>query len=443
MIDKSKIPNEALEVLDTLKENRYDSFLVGGCVRDLILNRIPKDWDVTTSALPEQVISLFSHVIPTRIQHGTVTVLMNNIPFEVTTFRTDGNYSDNRRPDSVQFGVSIFDDVSRRDFTINSMLFDGEQIVDYYAGLNDLEKRMIRTVGHPWVRYQEDALRMMRCIRFSCQLGFTIEEKTLEAIKDECESIKNVSWERIRDELVKILMSDRPVQGIRLLQKSGLLKYILPELEACVGFDQQNYHHRNDVFEHILKVLDATDSRLNLRLSALLHDIAKPKTFSIGEDGVGHFYSHHIIGAEMSMEILKRFKFDNETINNVYILVKEHMARYPKLRSGSTKKLINRLGKHNIDDFIDLQLADIIGSKPPYEFDNVIDLKREIKHILEAKEPLSVKDLAVNGYDLIEIGIEPGKRMGQILNGLLEIVLKSPELNTREYLLDIVRREYN
>lgn len=440
MINNSKLPREALEVLTTLKENGHESYLVGGCVRDLCLGQAPKDWDLTTMALPEQVIGLFDHVIPTGFQHGTVTVLVNNTPIEVTTFRSDGNYSDSRRPDSVQFGHSIEEDISRRDFTINGLLYDGEKVIDYYTGLDDLKQKIIRTIGNAGARYAEDALRMMRCIRLSSQLGFQIENYTFDSIQASAELIKSVSWERIRDELVKTLLSDRASEGINLFSKSGLMQYILPELQLCIGFEQRNYHHRKDVFEHILKVIDATPSSLNVKLAALLHDVAKPQTFSISEDGVGHFYQHHVVGAEMTEEILKRFKFDNNTIENVRTLVREHMSRYPKLRQGSIKKLINRLGKDNVDDFINLQLADIIGSKPPFDFDTVIDLKREIKRVLEADEPLSVKDLAINGDDLIDIGIQPGRRMGEILHELLQIVLESPELNTKNYLLDVVRQ---
>ncbi|MHB8126585.1 MAG: CCA tRNA nucleotidyltransferase [Desulfitobacteriaceae bacterium] len=437
MIYNSKLPREALEVLTTLKENGHESYLVGGCVRDLCLGKAPKDWDLTTMALPEQVIGLFDHVIPTELQHGTVTVLVNNTPIEVTTFRSDGNYSDGRSPDSVQFGHSIEEDISRRDFTINGLLYDGEKVIDYYTGLDDLKQKIIRTIGNAGARYAEDALRMMRGIRLSSQLGFQIEKYTFDSIQASAELIKSVSWERIRDELVKTLLSDRASEGINLFTKSGLMQYILPELQLSIGFEQRNYHHRKDVFEHILKVIDATPSSLNVRLAALLHDVAKPQTFSISEDGVGHFYQHHVVGAGMTEEILKRFKFDNNTIENVRTLVREHMSRYPKLRQGSIKKLINRLGKDNVDDFINLQLADIIGSKPPFDFDTVIDLKREIKRVLEAEEPLSVKDLAINGDDLIDIGIQPGRRMGEILHELLQIVLESPELNTKNYLLDV------
>ncbi len=436
MIDKTKILDEASDVLNNLKRLGYESYLVGGCVRDLCLCKDPKDWDLTTNATPEQVMSIFDHTIPTGIEHGTVTVLMNGVPVEITTFRSDGKYSDNRRPDWVKFGVTIEEDVSRRDFTINGLLYDGEKVIDFYNGLEDLKKGIVKSIGNAGDRYREDALRMMRAIRFSSQFGFTIESNTFQQIRVWGERIQQVSQERIRDELVKILLSDSPSEGVILLEEAGLLASILPELQACVGFNQQNYHHRKNVFEHTLKVLDSTPNGLNIRLAALLHDIAKPVTFSLGEDGVGHFYQHHVVGADMSTEILKRFKFDNNTIENVRILVREHMARYSKLREGSIKKLIVRLGENNVVDFINLQLADIIGSKPPFDFEGVIDLKREIQRILEAKEPLKVKDLAINGDDLIGMGIKPGKEMGKILNELLQSVMDNPELNNRGYLLD-------
>ena len=453
MIDKNKIPIDAIEVLNILKQNGYSAYLVGGCVRDLCLGKEPKDYDICTSAIPEKVMNIFKpthNVIETGLKHGTITLIADHlyiknalrIPIEVTTFRSDGDYSNGRRPDSVKFGVTVQEDVSRRDFTINGLLYDSEKVIDYVGGLKDLKNKTICAVGDPWDRYQDDHLRMMRCIRFACQLNFNIEEYTFLAIKYKCSLIKNISQERIKDELCKILLSDRPAEGIQLLEKSGLLQYILPELQECVGFDQHNYHHRKNVFDHILKVLDATPCSLNLRLASLLHDIGKPKTFTIDENNIGHFYSHHIVGFDMSEEILKRLKFDNNTIDNVRILVREHMSRYPKLRTNSIKKLINRVGKNNIDDLINLQIADIIGSKPPYEFEDIINLKKEIQRVLDAKEPLSVKDLAINGHDLMSVGIQPGKRMGEILNELVEIVLKDPELNIKEKLLEIVKNDF-
>lgn len=439
MIDKGKIPNEALYVLNKLKANDFESYICGGAVRDLILGRDAKDWDITTKALPEEVMQLFDHTIPTGIDHGTITVMINGIPLEATTFRADGNYSDNRKPDSVKFGVSVLEDVQRRDFTINGLLYDGEKVLDLVNGLDDLKSGIIRAIGKPFDRFSDDALRQMRCIRFSSQLGFKIEHRTFTDIKSCNILIQKISQERIRDELIKILLSDRPSEGIKLLSDSGLLQYILPELQSCVGFDQHNKYHRKNIFDHILKVLESTPSVLNVRLAALFHDISKPEMFTIGGDNIGHFYSHHKVGADKTREIMKRLKFDNETTDNVCILVYEHMSRFRKIRERSIKKLLRRLGEHNVDDLINLQIADIIGCKPPYNFEDVILLKNELKRIIETKEPISVKQLAVNGHDLIELGIKPSKEMGEILNKLLQIVMDNPEINTKEKLLKIIK----
>ena len=439
MIDKSKIINEAFYVLNKLYEHKYESFLVGGCIRNMLLEKDVKDWDVTTQAKPSEVINIFEkehHVIPTGIKHGTVTVIINEIPIEITTYRTDGEYSNNRHPDSVKFFSIVKDDVDRRDFTINGLLYNGHDVVDCVGGLKDLNQRKIRAIGNADDRFSEDSLRMMRCIRFSCQLGFDIVKSTIQSIERNAELIKNVSKERIRDELIKILMSDKPSKGIGLLAKTNLLKYILPELQICVGFNQHNKHHNKNVFNHILKVLENTPAVLNLRLAALFHDVSKPETFSMDENG-GHFYSHHKVGADKTREIMKRLKFDNETIDNVCILVYEHMSRFPKLREGSVKKLLRRLEKHNVEDLINLMIADIIGSKPPYDFENVVLLKNELKRIIETKEPIAINQLAINGHDLIELGIKPGKRMGKILNELLQLAMDKPEMNTKDQLLSI------
>ena len=440
MIDKSKIIDEAFYVLNELKANGYDTFLVGGCIRNMLLSKSVKDFDITTQANPEEVMDIFKGkytVLPTGIDHGTVTVMVNKMPIEVTTFRVDGEYSNGRKPDSVEFIRNVKDDVDRRDFTINGLLYNGSDIIDYVGGLSDLNNKKIRAIGNADDRFKDDALRMMRCIRFSCQLGFNIVKSTIQSIERNTELIKNVSWERIHDELIKILMSDKPSKGIGLLAKTNLLKYILPELQSCVGFDQYNKHHNKNVFSHILKVLENTPAVLNLRLAALFHDIGKPMCFTMDENNQGHFYLHHKIGADKTREIMKRLKFDNETIDNVCILVYNHMARYPKLCEGSVKKLLRRLGEHNVDDLINLQIADIIGSKPPFDFENVVLLKNELKRIIETKEPIAVNQLAINGYDLIELGVKPGKRMGEIINELLLLVMDKPEMNTKDQLLPI------
>lgn len=437
IINKDLIPIEVLSVLYDLQGKGYVSYLVGGCVRDLILGKTPKDYDICTVATPDEIKIVFKNtkVIDTGLKYGTVTVLFNKVPIEVTTFRKDGNYSDGRRPDKVKFGTSILQDVERRDFTMNGLLFDGNKIYDYIKGENDLKRKKINTIGKPDDRFKEDSLRMLRAIRFSCQLGFSINPDVLLSIRRNRDLIKNVSQERIRDELIKILLSDYAIKGVELLKATELLKLILPELDKCIGFDQKNKHHRKNIYNHIIKVLDSVPNNLEVRLAALLHDIAKPITFTLGEDGEGHFYSHHLEGYSMTKTILKRLKFDNETIEKVAILVKEHMSRYPKLRSASVKKLIGRVGKENIENLINLQIADIIGSKPPYDFKNIIELQQEIERVLNEKEPISLKDLAINGNDLIKIGMKPGKDIGSLLKFLLSLILETPEFNIKENLL--------
>lgn len=435
-----EIPKYVEQIINELMLQNHQAFLIGGCVRDMLLEKEPKDWDITTSATPNEIMSMFSHVVPTGEKHGTVTVIIENNPVEVTTFRKDGKYFDCRRPESDEFTKELIEDVARRDFTINTLALDiNSNLYDYYEGQNDLKNKIIRVVGNG-DRFKEDALRMLRAIRFSVQLGFIIEPKTEEYIKIYAHLINNISAERIRDELCKIIMSPNPDKGLITLQSLGLLKYIIPELEQTFGFNQHNINHDYDVFTHIVNVVKEVPQRLNVRLGALLHDIGKPISFSI-DNGKGHFYDHHIIGEKIALDIMKRLKFDNDITNSISILVKEHMSRYPRLRNISVKKLINRVGIENLEDLFDLQIADIIGAKHFYNQDHiqeVINLKNQVYDILNTKQPLTIKDLDINGYDLMDLGIKPGKEMGVILNNLLEKVLENPELNNKEELKKII-----
>lgn len=320
------IPNYVEYIMMHLEEYGHKTYLVGGGVRDIFNNKNPRDYDVTTSATPEQVIGLFKKVVPTGLKHGTVTVLTRDESVEVTTLRKDGIYKDNRHPEEVIYTTKLKDDVARRDFTINSIAIDLEgNVYDYFNGIKDIENKTIRAVGNPDERFNEDSLRMMRAIRFSAQHDFDIESETEESIRKNNYLLQAVSKERIRDELCKILLSDYPGYGIEMLERCKLLEFVIPELCECIGFDQRNIHHNKNVFEHIISVLNNSPKILNVRLAALLHDIAKPKTFSIDENGNGHFYGHHIDSAIMAEEILKRLKFDNKTIESVVILVREHM----------------------------------------------------------------------------------------------------------------------
>lgn len=443
------IPDDVRVIIDILKKEGYEAYTVGGCVRDSILKRDPQDWDITTNALPEHTIGIFKdkgiRVIETGLKHGTVTILINNIGYEVTTYRIEGQYSDNRHPDNVTFTTSLKEDLSRRDFTINAMAYnDGNGLTDYFNGMEDLNNKVIRSVGKADDRFKEDALRMLRAVRFSTQLGFQLDAEDLFiSIKRNAHLIKNISHERIREELCKILLSAKPSSGILALKKTNLLEYILPELMICIGFNQQNIHHDKDVFNHILAVLDNTPAKIEIRLAALLHDIGKPQSFTIDENNIGHFYGHHKKSADISREVLKRLKFDNKTIDTVSLLVYEHMSKFDKIKTSSIKKFMSRVGVQNLEDLFELQIADLKGSaKEFHDFSKVLDLKHKCQVILDEKQPLSIKDLNINGSDLIGLGIKQGKQIGEVLNMLLEMVLEDPELNDRKKLIEIINEMY-
>lgn len=332
-------------IINTLQENGYEAYIVGGAVRDSLLERKVNDWDITTSANPQEVVNIFENlgykIIPTGLKHGTVTILINSIGYEVTTFRVDGEYEDNRHPKEVKFTSNLREDLKRRDLTINAMAYNDKiGLVDYFYGLEDLNNKIIRCVGNSKDRFNEDSLRMLRCIRFASQLNFCMEESIKLNIRKLSRNIANVSMERIRDELCKILVSSQPVYGIRNIVELNLMDYIIPELKACVGFEQHNIHHDKDVYGHILSVVENVPNKLELRLAALLHDIGKPRCFSIGDNGQGHFYGHQKISADMTKDILKRLKFDNKTIDKVDKLVYNHMTRYNKLRTPNIKSLL-------------------------------------------------------------------------------------------------------
>ncbi|WP_099191393.1 CCA tRNA nucleotidyltransferase [Tepidibacter mesophilus] len=439
------IPVEVQKILDVLNQNNYEGFIVGGCVRDTLLKNTPKDWDITTSCMPEKTMKILHDKgiksIPTGIKHGTVTAVINDNHYEITTYRIDGEYKNNRRPESVEFTDEIEEDLSRRDFTINAMAYNHKYgLCDPFLGQQDLKKEIVKCVGNPLNRFEEDALRILRGVRFATRLNFKLDEATKHAMKDKGNLLLNISEERIREEICKILLTDKPSLGFNILKELDLLKYILPELDECVGFDQKNFYHNKDVFDHIMSVVDYTPCNIKTRLSALFHDIAKPICFSIDEKGVGHFYGHDIKGERLTKKILKRLKFDNKTIDDVCILVKEHMNMPNLENKKSIKKFINRSKIENVFNLIDLKIAD---RKSGTDCDNIgliLELKDIIEKIINQKEPLCINDLAINGNDIIELGIKPGKKIGEILNELNELVLKDPEFNTKEYLIDIVRK---
>lgn len=437
------VPKEVNFIINTFYKNNYEAYMVGGCVRDSILGVTPKDYDLTTSAKPETTILLFNKTIPTGLKHGTITILINNNPYEVTTFRTDGSYLDNRRPSSVNFVTDIKDDLSRRDFTINALAYNEiAGLIDYFNGVNDINNKLIRCVGDADKRFKEDALRMLRAIRFSCQLSFDIEISTLNAIKKNYLLISNISKERIRDELCKILISPNPSKGIKLLQETNLLEVILPDINSLVGFSSKCSNHNRNVFSHTLKVIDNTNDNLILRLSALFHDVGKINTLTPLNNGSFYgFPGHCLEGSIMAKKILSNLRFDNNTIEIVCKLIEYHLVLNVDTMPTKyeVKKLLNSVGKDNMPLLFALQRADIKSLNNPEPFLKKVSYTESLANeIIKNKEPLIVKDLDITGKDLISIlGIKPGKLIGETLNHLLEKVLENPDLNSKESLLKL------
>lgn len=470
---KYQIPSPVIETLETLMEAGFSAHIVGGCVRDLILKREPKDWDITTSALPDEVLTLFPDSF---YENDFGTVGVKAVPFltsgkeerehdiiEVTTYRTETGYSDNRRPDEVLFVTSIEEDLARRDFTMNAIaahattnnrnpITDGVEleIVDPFGGRDDISGKIIRAVGNADTRFGEDALRMIRAIRFFSELSektshkettgsandWRIEEKTLEAIKKHAGSIAHVSWERIRDEFSRVILSRNPAKGVGLLQETGLIRYILPELEEGVGVGQ-NLHHIYTVWEHNLRALETCPSeKLEVRLAALLHDVAKPRT-KRGNGYRSTFYNHDHVGARMTKEILTRLRYPKGFVEKAALLVDNHLFYYNvgEVTEASVRRLVRRVGLENMDDLMAVRIGDRLGSgvpkAKPYKL-------RHLEYMIDkvSKDPVSVKMLAIHGNELLEnLGMKPGPKIGAILDVLLAEVIESPERNTKEYLL--------
>lgn len=440
------MPEKVKKIIAVIEAAGYEAYAVGGCVRDSVLERIPDDWDITTSARPEQVKELFSYTIDTGIKHGTVTVMMERTGFEVTTYRIDGEYEDSRHPKDVTFTGNLTEDLKRRDFTMNAMAYnDTKGLVDIFGGMEDIRTGVIRCVGDPSQRFGEDALRMMRAVRFSAQLGYKIVSDTREAMRSLAPALQNISPERIQTELVKLLMSPHP-EYLRIAYETGITKQILPEFDRCMETEQDNPHHLYSVGEHTLHALQAIRPERTLRLAMLLHDIGKPVTRSTGADGIHHFYSHQEKGAEIAHNILLRLRFDNETIHKVTDLVKYHDYDIMP-RPVSVRRAINKIGEALIPLLFEVKAADI-QAQSDYrrkEKEKKLNAVKGIyQEIIKAGECISLKTLAVSGKDLIAAGMKPGAELGQTLNQLLELVLEHPEYNTKEYLLqEVLARQNN
>ena len=435
------MPSEVTYIIEVLEKAGYEAYAVGGCVRDSILNRQPDDWDITTSAKPEAIKQLFERTIDTGIAHGTVTVMKNHIGYEVTTYRIDGEYEDGRHPKEVTFTSDLLEDLKRRDFTINAMAYnDRVGLVDAFGGREDIERKKIRCVGDARSRFSEDALRMMRAVRFAAQLGYEIEEETREAIRELSPNLEKISGERIQTELVKLLTSTHPEQ-FRDCYELGLTAVFFPEFDVAMNTSQNNPHHIYTVGEHILHSLNQVKEDKVLRLSMLLHDIGKPSVLTKDEKGIDHFYNHHVLGEAMAKEILKRLRFDNDTINQVKKLVLCHDDEI-SCKPGKLRKYIAAIGPELFEKLLMVKAADAAAQsdyKREEKKQHLDDLWQGYKEIIEAKDCLSLKQLAVTGKDLLEAGRKPGKSLGEELKLLLEHVLDYPEDNQKEILLNLIK----
>jgi putative nucleotidyltransferase with HDIG domain len=429
------------DTLEKLNNANYEAYVVGGCVRDILMKKTPNDWDITTNATPEEIIEVFDNakyenefgtvLVPIKEKEELIDVL------EITTYRSEKGYSDNRRPDEVKFETDLEKDLERRDFTINALAMNKEEeIIDLFGGLKDINKKIIRAVGEPMERFKEDALRLLRAIRLSAQLDFAIENKTERAILKMAGSVKFVSQERIRDELIKMLKTDNGDLAIKRLHDNKILQYILPEIEAGVNVSQ-NHHHIYTVFEHSWRALaHCPSSDWRVKLAALLHDVGKPKSKKIIK-GESTFYNHEYIGAKMTDKILKRLRFKNEDREKIVNLVKNHMFYYNvgEVSASSVRRLLKKVGQDNLKDLIDLRIADRLGSgtpkAKPYKLRHLEYMMEKVQH-----DPVSVKSLKINGNDLMkELKLDPSPKIGAILEVLLAEVIEEPKLNEYKVLL--------
>lgn len=432
-----KLPNSVTTALSHLEERGFDAYLVGGCVRDSLLGKQPDDWDITTNAWPEMVRSAFSNypVIDTGIQHGTVTVLIGHLPVEITTYRIDGAYSDHRHPDLVQFTPSLRQDLARRDFTVNALAWSPSSgLIDYFGGKTDLEQGVLRCVGEPEKRFEEDALRILRAVRFASVLGFSIEAHTAAAIHAQKESLREISPERIQKELVKLLCG-RDVENI-ILNYYDVLSTFIPPIQKMAGFEQHNPHHIYSVLEHTARAVSSCRPEPALRLAMLFHDMGKPERFSLDQRGIGHFYGHAGLSAQYAKQLLEKLRFDRATIELVTALVKWHDSVIP-LEKKAVKRWLNRLGKEKLELLLQVMTADTLALAPEYHA-RATEIEQTgfmIRKILDEQECFSLKDLAINGQDLIGIGIPEGKQVGDILQLLLTGVIEEKLPNEREALL--------
>lgn len=441
------IPKEVRETIKALNDAGFEAYAVGGCVRDFILGREPNDWDITTNAKPDEIQKIFKNSVYEN-DFGTVAINTESQNerlkiIEITTYRIEEKYTDKRHPDAVKFTTKLEDDLARRDFTVNAIAYDGKKFIDPFGGQKDIASKIIRTVGNPKERFNEDALRLMRAIRFAVQLNFKIDKKTVEGIGENSGDIVAISKERIRDEVIKIIKTENAMAGIEMLSEFGLLKHIMPEMEEGINVGQ-NKHHIYTVWEHNLRALDwaaKNDYKMEVRMASLLHDVGKPRAKQ-GDGPDSTFYNHEVVGAKMTAQILERLKFPKKFVEKVTLLVRYHLFYYnvEEVSESSVRRLVKNVGPENMDDLLEVRMADRKGSgvpkAEPYKL-------RHLRAIIEkvSRDPISVKMLKINGNDLMEeLKIEPGPRLGYILNILLDEVLDDPSKNTKEHLLENAKK---
>ncbi|MFR8172919.1 MAG: CCA tRNA nucleotidyltransferase [Marvinbryantia sp.] len=445
------LPEHVKQIIGKLEAAGFEAFAVGGCVRDSILGREPDDWDITTSARPQQVKELFRRTVDTGIAHGTVTVMLDKTGYEVTTYRIDGEYADNRHPKEVSFTDNLTEDLRRRDFTVNAMAYSETRgLIDAFGGVRDLQDGVIRCVGDAKERFGEDALRILRAVRFSAQLGFSIDEKTQAAARKMAANLRSISAERIQAELVKLLVSPHP-EILGKAYELGITAVVLPEFDAMMETPQNHKHHIYNVGEHTLKALEYAENDRIIRLAVLCHDFGKPATRTT-KDSVDHFYGHPAVSEELAGKMLRRLKFDNDTIRKVKVLVRLHDAKPPlndetltKLHSGeravsekSVRRLVYRCTRELFPSLMQVCGADVLAQSDYRKTEKLLLLEQMYdiyEEILQKEQCLSLKELAVSGRDLIGAGIAPGKEIGEILERMLEDVLEEPQHNTKEYLM--------
>lgn len=441
-----KINKQVKYIIDKLKENNYEGYLVGGCVRDFVLGKEPKDYDICTNALPEQITEIFkdNKLLLHGLKHGTITIVLDSECYEITTYRIDKDYKDGRHPETVEFTTDLVEDLKRRDFTINAMAYDiyKNEIVDPFNGLEDIKNKRIKCVGNATDRFTEDALRIMRALRFASVLNFDIEKDTKQAIFDLYKNLSLISWERKNVEFSKLLTGVKCVDILR--EYSTIVFFLIPELQKTYNFNQNNKYHDYDIWEHTLHVVENTPVDLVLRLTALLHDVGKPETYVLGEDNQGHFYGHAEVSAKLAEEILLRFRYSNIIKNKVILLIKEHSLTF-EISKKFLKKALSRMSADDLNDLFIFRKADIIGQKgkeiAAERLEKVNKNQELLAEVIEEKECFSLKDLEITGNDILELGVEKGKIIGKTLKHLLKKVI-SGDLDNQHMVLMEEAKEF-